>query len=202
MIAPFLTGFTTGAVLILAIGAQNALVFRQGLLREHVLPLVLLCVISDAILIAAGVAGFGAVVALAPWLPDAMLLAGAAFLIVYGALRFRDAWVGAYDVAMAGGGASLGKVLAVGAAFTWLNPHVYLDTLALMGAISTQFPEVAGKVAFAVGGTAASAVFFPALGYGARALAPVFRSPAAWRRLDVVIGLTMWALAAKLLLDV
>ncbi|MGR3468021.1 MAG: LysE/ArgO family amino acid transporter [Shimia sp.] len=200
MIAAALTGFTTGAALILAIGAQNALVFRQGLLREHVFPLVMLCILSDAILISAGVAGFGAVTALVPWLPTVMLWGGAAFLVAYGAMRFQAAWAGDYAVAVEGGGASLGKVLAVGAAFTWLNPHVYLDTLALMGAISTQFEGVGAKVAFALGGTASSAVFFPALGYGARALAPYFQSAQAWRVLDVVIGITMWSIAAKLLL--
>ncbi|MEL6609401.1 MAG: LysE/ArgO family amino acid transporter [Pseudomonadota bacterium] len=198
MLLPFVTGFLTGTALILAIGAQNALVLRQGLLRQHVGPLVALCVISDVILIFAGVAGFGAVVSLATWLPNAMLLAGTAFLVVYGATRFYEAWKGSYDADAAAGGGSLRQVLLIGAAFTWLNPHVYLDTLALMGAISTQFETVGGKVAFALGGSLSSLIFFAALGYGARFVAPIFRSPRAWRWLDIVIGLTMWALAIKL----
>ncbi|MEM1374779.1 MAG: LysE/ArgO family amino acid transporter [Pseudomonadota bacterium] len=200
-VAGFVTGFLTGAALILAIGPQNALVLRQGLLREHVGPLVALCVAADTVLIFAGVAGFGAVVALLPWLPTVMLWAGALFLIWYGLSRLWAAWQGAYAPEEAQGATSLRQVLLTCAGFTFLNPHVYLDTLALMGAISTQFPTVQAKLAYAVGGSLASLVFFSALGYGARLLAPVMRSPRAWQRLDVLIGLVMLALAAKLLLD-
>jgi len=192
------TGFATGLSLILAIGAQNAFVLRQGLLRRHVLPLCLLCAFSDAILIAAGVAGFGAIAGAAPWLPGAMALAGAAFLAVYGALRLRAAWRGDYALALSGQSASLGATLLTGAAFTWLNPHVYLDTLGLVGAVSTQFAG-ADRLAFGIGAMAASFAFFFALGYGARLLAPAMRSTRAWRRLDLLIGLTMWALALGLL---
>lgn len=198
MTAAALTGFFTGLSLILAIGAQNALVLRQGLLRQHVFPLVLLCALSDAVLIAAGVAGFGALVEFFPWFPIAMLWGGAAFLLVYGALRFRAAWQGDNSSSLSGGGASLWATLATGAAFTWLNPHVYLDTLALMGAISTQF-EGSARWAFGGGGIAASFTFFFALGYGARLLVPLFQSAQAWRRLDILIGVVMWALAAKLI---
>lgn len=200
MTSGVLTGFFTGLSLILAIGAQNALVLRQGLLRQHVLPLVLLCSFSDAILILAGVAGFGALVGYFPWFPTVMLWGGAAFLIVYGALRFLAAWRSDYSADLAGGGSSLWATLATGAAFTWLNPHVYLDTLALMGAISTQF-DGAARWAFGAGGIAASFTFFFALGYGARLLAPLFQSSTAWQRLDVLIGVVMWALAAKLVLS-
>ena len=199
MIAAAVTGFLTGLSLILAIGAQNAFVLRQGLLRQHVLPLVLLCALSDAVLIAAGVAGFGAVTARLPWLPQLMTWGGAAFLLAYGALRLRAAWQGADNLTLSGESVSLRRTLAIGAAFTWANPHVYLDTLGLIGAVSTRFPG-ADKLAFGIGATTASFAFFFSLGFGARLLAPVMTSARAWRVLDAVIGLTMWALAAGLLL--
>jgi L-lysine exporter family protein LysE/ArgO len=193
------TGFTTAFALILAIGAQNAFVLRQGLIRQHVFWLCLLCATSDAILITAGVLGFGYVVTLYPALPQFMAYGGAAFLIVYGATRFWAAWSGDYAMQISGTSASLWSTLATGAAFTWLNPHVYLDTLALIGAISTQFVEVPVKTAFGIGAVLSSFVFFFALGYGARLLAPVMQSAKAWRVLDVLIGIVMWLLAAKLL---
>ena len=193
-----LAGFLTSLSLILAIGAQNAFVLRQGLLRNHVLPLVLFCALSDALLIAAGVAGFGAVAGQVPWLPAAMTVAGAAFLIVYGALRFRAAFRGDYTVILTGRGGTLGATLATAAAITWLNPHVYLDTLALIGAIGAGF-EGMDRVAFAMGAMSASLVFFAALGFGAASLAPVMSSARAWRMLDVGIGAVMWLIAAGLL---
>ncbi|MGA1180288.1 MAG: LysE family transporter, partial [Marivivens sp.] len=128
---PALTGFFTGFSIILAIGAQNAFVLRQGLLRAHVFWLCLLCSVSDAILIVIGVAGFGAFVAALPWLPRAMSLAGAAFLIVYGALRFRAALHGGESLKAGTSQPTLAKVLLAGAAFTWLTPHVYIDTLGI-----------------------------------------------------------------------
>ena len=197
---PALTGFLTGFSLIVAIGAQNAFVLRQGLLRVHVFWLCLLCAASDAVLIVAGVAGFGTIVALVPWLPRVMTLAGAAFLIVYGALRLRAAWVGDYEMQLAGASHGLGRTLAIGAAFTWLNPHVYLDTLGLVGAVSTRFAGTDAKVLFAAGAVTASFVWFFGLGYGARRLAPVMTSARAWRVLDLGIGVVMWLLAATLLL--
>ena len=200
MIGPAVTGFATGFSLILAIGAQNAFVLRQGLIGQHVLPLVLLCAVSDALLISAGVAGFGAVTQAVPALPRIMALAGAAFLFVYGALRFRAAWAGDYALVLEGMGGSLGTVLATGAAFTWLNPHVYLDTLALVGAVSTRYEPFDEKLAFGIGAVSASFVFFFSLGFGARFLAPIMRSPRAWRRLDIGIGAVMWALALMLVL--
>lgn len=200
MIAATLTGFFTGFSLILAIGAQNAFVLRQGLLRQHVLPLVLLCAISDALLIAAGVAGFGYIVSMLPALPLIMSLAGAAFLMVYGGLRFMAAWRGAYAMEISGSSRGLWATLAIGAAFTWANPHVYLDTLGLIGAISTSYQEMPLKLAFGAGAVTSSFVFFFSLGYGARALAPLMASPLAWRWLDVGIGIVMWAIAAGLIL--
>ncbi|SDH25221.1 LysE/ArgO family amino acid transporter [Roseospirillum parvum] len=199
MIEPALTGFVTGFSLILAIGAQNAFVLRQGLIGAHVLPLCLLCALSDAVLISAGVAGFGALALAWPAFPKVMTLAGAAFLTVYGALRLKAAWKGGHQPAEAANAGSLRRTLAIGAAFTWLNPHVYLDTLGLMGAISTNYPNLEAKTAFAVGATTASFCFFFGLGYGARLLAPTMRSPKAWRTLDLIIGLTMLTLATMLL---
>jgi len=194
-----LTGFATGFSLILAIGAQNAFVLRQGLQRQHVFWLCLFCAGSDALLITAGVAGFSALVHAWPALPLAMSLAGAAFLIIYGVMRFREAWHGDYAMEIEGLSRSLAKTIAIAAAFTWLNPHVYLDTLGLIGAISTGFEGAALKWAFGIGAVTSSFFFFFSLGYGARLLAPVMASPRAWRILDVIIGLVMWAIAAKLL---
>ncbi|MGR3781585.1 MAG: LysE/ArgO family amino acid transporter [Albimonas sp.] len=194
------TGFATGFSLILAIGAQNAFVLRQGLRGRHVFWVCLVCAVSDAALIAAGVAGFGAAAERWPWLGPAMALAGAAFLTVYGALRLRAALGPAEALAAAGGAApGLRAVLLQTLAFTWLNPHVYLDTLALVGAVGAPF-QGAEKLAYGIGAAGASFVFFFALGYGARLLAPVFARPAAWRALDAGIAVVMWAIAAKLVL--
>ena len=199
MITPALTGFATAFALILAIGAQNAFVLRQGLARAHVFWLCLLCAVSDALLITAGVLGFGYIVTLYPMLPQVMAWGGAAFLIVYGALRLWAAWQGEYALQLAGKSAGLWATLATGAAFTWLNPHVYLDTLGLVGAVSTQYVDPLEKTVFGIGAVTSSFVFFFSLGYGARLLAPVMQSARAWRILDVLIGLVMWALAVKLL---
>lgn len=201
LITPAFFGFTTAFALILAIGAQNAFVIRQGLARAHVFWLCLFCAVSDAVLIAAGVAGFGYVVTLYPSLPRVMALAGAAFLFVYGALRFLAAYRGSYEMQLSGQSAGLGATLATAAAFTWLNPHVYLDTLALIGAVSTDFAPGAERLAFGVGAITSSFVFFFGLGYGARLLAPIMQSARAWRGLDIIIGVVMWALAAKLLIS-
>lgn len=199
MITPALTGFATAFALILAIGAQNAFVLRQGLVRTHVFWLCLLCAVSDALLITAGVLGFGYIVTLYPILPQIMAWGGAAFLTVYGAMRLYAAWQGEYTLQLAGKSAGLWSTLATGAAFTWLNPHVYLDTLGLVGAISTQYIDPLEKTAFGIGAVTSSFVFFFGLGYGARLLAPIMQSVRAWRILDVLIGLVMWALAVKLL---
>ncbi|PJI91843.1 L-lysine exporter family protein LysE/ArgO [Yoonia maricola] len=199
MITPALTGFSTAAAFILAIGPQNTFVLRQGLARSHVFWLCLFCALSDAILITAGVAGFGFIVQMFPALPVVMTWGGAAFLVVYGFMRFWAAWKNIYAVEITGQSVGLWAALMTCAAFTWLNPHVYLDTLVLIGAISTEFPLLSQKIAFAVGAILPSFLFFFALGYGARLLAPVMQSARAWRILDIIIGLVMWALAAKLL---
>ena len=202
MIAAALTGFATAFSLILAIGAQNAFVLRQGILRQHVLVLCLICALSDAVLIVAGVAGFGWIVQQNPAFPQIMAAGGAVFLLGYGALRFRAAWRGGFDPATEVVARGLAGVVATALALTWLNPHVYLDTLGLIGAVSTRFPDIAEKQAFAIGAVASSFVFFFSLGYGARLLAPVMRSATAWRVLDTGIGLVMWLIAAGLIREV
>lgn len=201
MISAALTGFFTSLSLVLAIGAQNAFVLRQGLLRTHVFPLCLFCGFSDALLIAAGVAGFGYIVDLAPWLPTIMALGGALFLILYGTTRLIAAWRGKYALQIEGKSAALWPTLGVAATLTWLNPHVYLDTLGLIGAVSTQYTNPITLWAFGSAAIAASFIFFFSLGYGARLLAPFMKSTQTWRILDGIIGLTMFAIAAKLLLS-
>lgn len=183
--------------LIMAIGAQNAFVLRQGLQREHVLAVVLFCAASDAVLIVLGVTGFARISALAPGFGQAMLWGGVAFLVWYGARAFLSAWRGGGALAAArGGGASLGATLGMLAVITWANPHVWLDTVVLLGAISAQFPGQGA--AFAAGAVSASFTFFFALGFGARGLAPFFARPWAWRAVDGVIGVMMWSIAWRL----
>lgn len=194
----FQAGFVLGFSLILAIGAQNAFVLRQGLRREHVLAVCLTCALSDAVLIAAGVAGFGALAQAVPWLESAMRYGGAAFLIWYGASNLLAAWRGGEALEVGNGPAiSLRKALLTCLALTWLNPHVYLDTVVLLGSVSAQYAD---KFAFATGAMTASFVFFFSLGYGARLLRPFFARPASWRVLDLIVGLTMLVIAASLLI--
>ncbi len=200
MLEAALHGYLVAISLILAIGAQNAFVLRQGIRREHVAAVVAVCAISDALLIGAGVAGFGAVSQAVPWFGEAMRWAGAAFLLVYGALRFKAALQGGEALRPAeGGGAPLGKVVATSLVLTWANPHVYLDTVVLIGSISAQYAP--HGLAFGIAAALGSLSFFTALGYGARLLAPLFARPQAWVVLEVVVGLTMWAIAAALVFD-
>ncbi|SEN31833.1 L-lysine exporter family protein LysE/ArgO [Roseovarius tolerans] len=191
-----LAGFALGFSLILAIGAQNAFVLRQGLRREHVLAVVLVCAFSDAVLVAAGVSGFGALAELVPGLERVMRYGGAAFLLIYGARSFWAAWRGGAVLEAGHGAGSLRRAVLTCLALTWLNPHVYLDTVVLLGTISAQYED---RLAFGIGAVCASFVFFFALGYGARLLAPVFRRPGSWRVLDAGVGAVMWAIAANLL---
>lgn len=192
-------GYLLAISLIAAIGAQNAFVLRQGLRREHVFAVVMTCALSDAVLMAVGVTGFGLVSAKVPWIGDAMRYGGAAFLLVYGALRFRAALRGGEALRPAPGDkAPLGRVLATCLVLTWANPHVYLDTVVLIGSISAQYAPQ--QAVFGVGAALGSLSFFMALGYGARLLAPVFARPQAWVVLEVIVGCTMWAIAAGLLL--
>lgn len=198
-IAVFFTGMVMSLSLIVAIGAQNAFVLRQGLRGEHVLAVCLACAISDAILIIVGVTSFRTVSEWLPWFEPVMRYGGAAFLIWYGAKSLRSALRSnaalAADAALAK--TDLFRTLVACLALTWLNPHVYLDTVVLLGTISTQFTSSQGS--FAVGAILGSFVFFFALGHGAIRLRPVFERPAAWRMLETLIALVMWGIAFKLL---
>jgi L-lysine exporter family protein LysE/ArgO len=197
MLEAALNGYLLSLSLILAIGAQNAFVLRQGLRREHVAAVVAVCAISDAVLIGAGVAGFGSLSAALPWFAPAMRWLGVGFLLVYGGLRFRAALRGGEALRPSeAGSAPLGRVLATCLVLTWANPHVYLDTVVLIGSISAQYAP--HQLAFGVAAACASLSFFTALGFGARALAPVFARPRAWVWLEVGVGVVMWAIAAGL----
>jgi len=198
LLPAFAKGFALSAGLIVAIGAQNMFVLRQGLKREHVWPIVLFCAAADASLIAAGVSGLGSVLAVVPGLSLALGLGGAAFLAWYGVSALRRAAGPTALIIDQQAGVSLGAALAGTAAFTFLNPHVYIDTVMLMGAVGTSLPPLE-RTPFMVGAASASFAWFASLGFGARFLAPLFAKPAAWRVLDLAIGIMMLALAASLL---
>lgn len=193
----FLSGLGTGLSLIVAIGAQNAFVLRQGLVRRFVFSVVAICALSDLILIVLGVSGIGLVVQKFPAVLEVFRYAGALFLLCYGisALMRSVKNTGSLQAASDSGQTLKGAVAAC-LAFTFLNPHVYLDTMILIGSIASSFGEE--KWCFAAGAGSASVLWFTALGYGARLLTPVFKKPAAWKVLDFVIGITMLALAAML----
>lgn len=194
----FIQGLVLSLGLIVAIGAQNAFVLRQGLRREHVGSIVLFCALADALLITAGVMGMARALGESPVLARALALAGAVFLTLYGwrALQ-RARHASRLTAADGGAGLTRGAALAQAAAFTLLNPHVYLDTVLLVGSIGAQQP--AGMQPwFIAGASAASLGWFTSLGFGARWLASWFARPRAWQVLDALIGLTMWVLAALL----
>jgi L-lysine exporter family protein LysE/ArgO len=190
----FSHGAALCASLIVTIGAQNAFVLRQGIMRSHVGKIVLLCMVSDFILIGAGVGGASALVGRYPAFIHAMLYVGLAYLVWFGVGALRRAFRPGHAVLDASGGSGAAvpvqravSVLLMTLALTWLNPHVYLDTFLLIGtAGARELPS--GRVAFALGAMAVSAVWFVLLGYGARALAPLFHKAAAWRVLDGAIG--------------
>jgi L-lysine exporter family protein LysE/ArgO len=194
----FVQGLALSFGLVVAIGAQNAFVLRQGLRREHVGAVVLLCAAADAMLIAAGVLGMAQALGESPDLARALALAGAAFLAFYGwqALR-RARHSHRLDASAAGTTLSLGGAVAQAAAFTLLNPHVYLDTVLLVGSIGAQQPA-ALQGWFTAGAAGASLAWFSLLGFGARWLAPWFARPRAWQVLDGLIGATMFVLSALL----
>jgi L-lysine exporter family protein LysE/ArgO len=194
----FLFGFATSLSLIVAIGAQNAFVLRQGIRNEHVLPVVILCAVSDLVLIVAGVAGVGALVTAHPQLTAIARYGGAAFLLMYGLLAARRAIRPATMTPGEAGPARLPAVLLTCLALTFLNPHVYLDTVVLLGTLASQQGE--GRWRFGAGAALASLVWFFSLGFGARRLAGLFAKPATWRILDGLIALTMIALAVSLAL--
>ena len=194
----FLIGFASSLALIVAIGAQNAFVLRQGLKRQHVLWIVSLCTVVDPTLIAAGVAGLGSVVQRHQSLLNAVRFGGAAFLLAYGALAFRRALrPSKLDVNPGGADLSLRAAILATLGFTFLNPHMYLDTIVLLGTIGAQQPSNL-RLVFVLGAAAASAIWFFGLGFGARLLTPLFARPAAWRVLDVGIGAIMVTIAIVL----
>lgn len=197
--AVFTQGLFLGWGLIVAIGSQNAFVLRQGLRREHVASVVLFCALADAVLIAAGVFGMAQALGEHPEYARVLALAGAAFLGVYGWRAFvRAMKPHQLEAELAGTGTAWWPVVTQAAAFTLLNPHVYLDTVLLVGGLGAQQPS-AMQPWFVAGASTASLSWFALLGFGARWAAPWFAKPLAWRILDGLIGLTMWVLTALLL---
>ncbi|MGW3490020.1 LysE/ArgO family amino acid transporter [Streptomyces sp. NPDC001054] len=196
-----LAGFGTGMSLIVAIGAQNAFVLRQGARRQAVLAVVGICAASDAVLIALGVAGLGAVVTAWPLALTAVGLAGGGFLLCYGALAARRALRPAGEQALTARGAAVGSVrtaVLTCLALTWLNPHVYLDTVLLLGSVASDRGSL--RWVFGLGAMLASLVWFAGLGYGARLLGGVLARPGAWRLLDGVVAATMLVMGGSLLI--
>lgn len=199
--AAAVAGLVFGLSLIVAIGAQNTFVLRQGLRGRHVGAVVAICVVSDAALIAAGVAGMGALVAELPAFETALRLAGAAFLLGYGMLAARRAVRGgALEAVGEAGRGGLAVTLGSIVALTWLNPHVYLDTVVLLGTVASRYAE--DRWWFAAGAAAGSTAWFTALGYGAARLRPLLSRPNSWRILDALIGAVMIALALMLVAGV
>lgn len=194
MITAAVAGLLTGLSLIVAIGAQNAYVLRQGLLRSHVRGVVLVCAVSDLALIAAGVSGIGALLAHASWLIEVVRWFGVAFLLWYAASALRRA--SRAESLQAGTGAeSRSRAVGRAVALTWLNPHVYFDTVLLLGSIANAHP---GRWWFAAGAGTSSVLWFSGIGFGARLLAPLLARPRAWQVLDVLVAATMIFVALKL----
>jgi len=196
----FISGFGLSFSLILAIGAQNAFVLKQGIKKEHVFLVCFICGLSDAILIFAGVLGFGYLIEQFPSLQTFAKYGGFAFLFVYGIRSFYSAWKMSHELKPEGiTPSSTMKTILLTLAFTWLNPHVYLDTVILVGSVSTKFGEL--STLFGIGAMSASFTFFFSLGYGARILAPLFNKPISWKILEILIGIIMLLLAFMLLLS-
>ena len=191
----FLAGFGLGLSLIVAIGAQNAFILRAGLLRQHDFILCSVCALSDALLIAAGVFGLGILVSKAPVFLAFMKYGGAAFLFVYGFRSLLHSFRGGRFLLAKGEVGSLREAVIICLILTWLNPHVYLDTVILLGVASTQYNE---NTYFAVGAITASFIFFYSLGFGARLLSNFFEHSFSWKILDGVIGIVMWSIAFSL----
>lgn len=194
-------GFALGLGLIVAIGAQNAFILERGLARNHVFVLCLVCALADALLIAAGIAGLGTLIASRPGLILAVTLGGAAFLAAYAAVALQRALRPAAMDMRIGREMSLKAALGTVIGLTFLNPHVYLDTVVLLGSLSARHPEGASRMAYGGGAMVASFAWFFALGYGARRLAPLFARPTAWRVLDLGIAAVMATLSVTLLFN-
>lgn len=199
MLHSYLQGFAIGLSLIVAIGAQNAFVLKQGLKKQAVFWVCFVCALSDSILVVLGITGFATMIQLYPELVGFAKWAGAVFLLWYGLQHAIQAFQSNQSLhAGSQNEIQLSKIIIVCLALTWLNPHVYLDTVVLIGSISTQFEQT--KLYFALGVITASWFFFFSLGYGARVLIPVFANPKAWKVLDVVIALIMWSIAISLMM--
>ncbi|MBY2924124.1 LysE/ArgO family amino acid transporter [Rhizobium leguminosarum] len=192
------TGLMMGLSLIVAIGAQNAFILRQGLRNEHVFAVCLACAVSDAALIVLGVTSLQQIARFMPWLDPVMRYGGAVFLVWYGAKSLYSALRS--SAALTAGEAktsSFRQTLTTCLALTWLNPHVYLDTVVLLGTISTRYPGE--QASFGAGAVTGSFLFFFSLGYGATRLRPIFSKPSSWRVLETLVAFTMWIIAFKLL---
>ncbi|WP_162652473.1 LysE/ArgO family amino acid transporter [Lentilitoribacter sp. Alg239-R112] len=199
-LSPFVSGFILGASLIIAIGAQNAFVLRQGLLQKNVFVICLICAASDALLISMGVTGLGLLIERLPGLITIITLAGATFLFVYGMMAVKRVFLPQSMESLKENGLSLRAAVLTCLAFTFLNPHVYLDTFILIGGLSASY-DGGLKIAFTVGAMMASFGWFFSLGYGARLLVPFFEKPNSWRVLDGLIAIVMFGLAISLLLQ-
>ncbi|MHA7177275.1 LysE/ArgO family amino acid transporter [Arthrobacter sp. Sr24] len=210
-LATMATGLGAGLALIIAIGAQNAFVLRQGIRGEHVGLVVLVCMLSDVVLIGAGIFGIGTVIAAVPAVVTVIRLAGAGFLIAYaglaanrafrsGVLTAGDQQGGEHSAAGRRGSLSRKAVLVTALTLTWLNPHVYLDTVLLLGTLANQHGEL--RWWFGAGAAAGSIIWFSALGYGAKFLRPIFAKPGAWRVLDGLIAAVMLFLGVKMAIGI
>jgi L-lysine exporter family protein LysE/ArgO len=195
-LAPALSGFGFGLSLLIAIGAQNAFVLRQGIARASVPLVVAVCAVSDIALILAGVAGIGAVTDRAPWAVDALAMVGALFLAGYGTLAARRVLRPSAMSTGAASARSATATFAMALALTWLNPHVYLDTVVLLGSVSGTYGDA--RWIFALGACISSVVWFATLGFGARYLSGLFERSRAWQILDAIIAVVMWSIAASL----
>jgi L-lysine exporter family protein LysE/ArgO len=201
--SPLIEGFATGAGLIIAIGAQNAFVLKQGILKNHVFVTVFICALLDAILIGLGVGGFGQILTSSSLLLSGALWGGVAFLTYYGFRSFKAVFASETLTIQKGHGPlpDLKVTLATVLALSLLNPHVYLDTVVLLGSIGAQFPAHE-RIYFACGAIIASFIWFFSLGYGARYLGPLFEKPLAWKILDFIIGCVMRLIALMLVLGI
>ena len=197
MFSIFLTGVVTGFALIIAVGAQNAFLLRQGIRGEHVLPVILVCLVSDVLAITVGVAGFGIVLERWPAVLPIAQIGGGLYLLAFGAQSAMRAWRPTGLSADSGSTMTVRRAVLLTLALTWLNPHFYLDAILMLGTVANSFGG--DRWWFCAGALAASAVWFPTLGFGASALRGVFARPSAWRVLDSGIAVVMGALGIGLL---
>ena len=199
MLAPFIQGFGTGGGLIAAIGAQNAFVLSQGVRRNHHLLIALICIVCDAVFISAGIAGFGTAVSANPILTQWIAIGGAGFLFFYGLRSLRSALRGGSMDTSDRAVRTLKAAIVTTLAVTLLNPHFYLDTVILLGSVSSQF-HGQNRLYFWIGAVSASTLWFISLSLGGQLLAPLFKKQISWRILDSVVCATMWTIAVSLIM--